>query len=568
MSISFYSFLKKSDFCTLKINAIMHSYTTRIITIIFLFISYTSIIFSQQNNWVVEKLPETINSKFDEITPVPSRDGKTLYFTRVGYPDFNRTLIFDTINYQEKLSETKYMEMLGRLYGELGQTVLGEPYRSKFNQDTWLSNSDTAGGFSIVEHPGYPLNNALPNSLVAITPDPKAFYILNQFKPEGDMKKGFSVIRKQSDGTWSFPRPVVIKDYYTITSDVNLTMSFDGKVLILSASRFDSRDLDLYICFKEGEHEWSAPKHLGNVINSSRREMTPYLSENNQTLYFASDRGTGTGGLDIFMTRRESDSWFDWSPPIQLIEPINSRSDESQPYFNMTTGNLYFTSKRDGSSDIFRVNIAPPQATELVIKGRVINAKTNFQMKDVRIQYTFEGETRDTLVSPNGEYTLKIPKGVKVLLNGLKQGFNGKAEQVFFRPDYYYFQDYYVVDLLIDPLEEGSKIELQPIFFQQSTASILEQSYGELNNLTDILTNMPSIHIQIDGHTDNNGKEEDLIQLSLARANAVKDFLITKGIDGARIKTTGQGSIKPLNDNTTDELRQQNRRVEVVVTKI
>jgi outer membrane protein OmpA-like peptidoglycan-associated protein len=155
-----------------------------------------------------------------------------------------------------------------------------------------------------------------------------------------------------------------------------------------------------------------------------------------------------------------------------------------------------------------------------------------------------------------------------VLVNGLKQGFNGKVEQVFFRQDYYYFQDYYVVDLFIEPLEEGSKIELQPIFFQQSTATILEQSYGELNSLADLLASTPNMHIQIDGHTDNNGKEEDLIQLSLDRANAVKDFLITNGIDGTRIKTTGQGSKKPLNDNSTDEMRQQNRRVEVVVTKI
>jgi hypothetical protein len=80
----------------------MHNYTTQITTVIFFIITHVSITFSQQNNWVVEKLPEIINSKFDEITPVPSRDGKTLYFTRVGYPDFNRTLIFDTINYQEK----------------------------------------------------------------------------------------------------------------------------------------------------------------------------------------------------------------------------------------------------------------------------------------------------------------------------------------------------------------------------------------------------------------------------------------------------------------------------------
>lgn len=523
---------------------------------------------AQEPDWKVVKLSENINSTFDEINPVPSRDGKTLYFTRVGYPDFNRTLIFDTVNYAIKLDADKYNRMLGRLYGELGQTVLGEPYRSKFNQDIWMSKADSAGLFHTTEHPGYPLNNALPNSLVAITPDPKAFYIINQFKPEGDMKKGFSVIRQESDSTWAFPRPVEIKDYYTITSDINLTMSFDGKVLILSAARFDSRDLDLYICFKEGEHKWSSPQHLGNLINSSKREMTPYLSENNRTLYFASDRGESGGGLDIFMTRRENDSWFDWSSPIKLIEPINSKADESQPYFNMTTGNLYFTSKRDGNSDIYKVQIAPPQATELVIKGRVYNTKTNFQMRDVAIEYTFEGQDTDTLYSAGGDYTLKIPKGVKVQMRALKPGFNGQFKDVLFRQDYYYFQDYYTNDLFIEPLEEGSKIALKPIFFQQSKAIILEQSFPELDALAQLLSNTPSMRIKITGHTDNIGKLEDLYQLSQERAAAVKTYLMGKGIGEERIQAEGLGPNEPMNDNSSDDLRQLNRRVEVVITKI
>ena len=365
-----------------------------------------------QTNWVVEKLPDSINSQYDEIAPVPSRDGRTLYFTRVGYPNFNRTLIFDTINYAVKLDEDKYQRMLSRLYEELGQTVAGAPWRSPFNQDVWISYLDTTGAITRTEHPGYPLNNALTNSLVAITPDPNAFYIINQFKPEGDMKRGFSVIRRQPDSTWTFPQPVTLKDYYTITSDVNLTMSYDGKVLMLSAARFDSKDLDLYICFKEGEHLWSAPQHLGNVINSGRREMTPYLSENNRTLYFASDRWDSSGGLDIFMTRREGDSWFDWSTPIQLVEPINSKSDESQPYFNMTSGYLYFTSKRGGNSDIYRVRIAPPQPTEIVIKGRIIDAHTRFQMTNCQVQYFFEGSERQIIPAPDGTFSIKIPKGV------------------------------------------------------------------------------------------------------------------------------------------------------------
>lgn len=520
---------------------------------------------SAQSDWKLERLPDSINSPYDEINPVPSRDGKTLYFTRVGYPEFNRTLIFDTINYAEKLEPQKYLQMLGRLYGELGQTVPRDPTRSAFNQDVWMSMADSAAQFNVSTHPGYPLNNALTNSLVAITPDPNAFYIVNQFKPEGDMKRGFSVIQKQKDGTWSFPKPVTITDYYTITSDVNLTMSFDGKVLILSAARFDSHSLDLYICFKEGEHQWSAPKHLGNTINSYGREMTPYLSENNRTLYFASDRMGG--GLDIYMTRREDDSWFNWSAPIQLIDPINSPYDESQPYFNMTSGYIYFTSKRQGSSDIYRVQIAPPQPTEIVLKGRVINRKTNWTLDQGEVVYEFEGSERNVIPAPDGSFTIKIPKGVPVYMKGMRKGFTGITDTILFRQDYYYFKDYYTTELKMEALEVGSKIELKPIFFQQSKAIILEQSYSELEGLGHLLLENPTIHIRIEGHTDNIGKAEDLIQLSLDRANAVKDFLVQKGIDPLRIETIGQGPKFPINDNSSNELRQLNRRVEVVIVQ-
>jgi flagellar motor protein MotB len=295
--------------------------------------------------------------------------------------------------------------------------------------------------------------------------------------------------------------------------------------------------------------------------------MTPYLSENNRTLYFASDRWDSSGGLDIYMTRREGDSWFDWSSPIQFIEPINSKADESQPYFNMTTGYLYFTSKRDGNSDIFKVSIAPPQPTEMVVKGRVIHSKTRFQLTDCAVAYFFEGTERQIIPAPDGTFTIKIPKGVPVYFTGIKTGFNGVPQEVFFRQDYYYFKDFYNIELEVDPLEKGMYIALQPIFFQQSKATILDNSFGELKKLADLLTQNPSIHILIEGHTDNIGKAEDLIQLSLDRADAVKAFLIDQGIEERRIETKGVGPKSPLNDNSSDELRQLNRRVEILITR-
>lgn len=518
------------------------------------------------NLFQLEKLPDFINSAYDEITPVPSRDGNTLYFTRVAYPEFNRYLFLDSVDLYKKYPPEKYERLLRNVYSELSGKPVADPAASPFNQDVWIAEGDSAD-FYLLIHPLEPLNNALPNSIVTITPDPNAFYCINQFSEKGDMSKGFSLIRRV-DSTWTFPTPIDIQEYYTITSDVNLTMSFDGQVLILSAVRRDSRDMDLYVCFREGEHQWSAPQHLGNVVNSDKRETTPYLSEDNTTLFFSSNRWQSSGGNDIFMCKRTDDTWKNWTTPVPLIAPINSPSDESQPYFNMTSGYIYFTSRRDGNSDIFRVRIAPPQPTEMTIRGRIFNRKTHELLPQTTVRYGTASGPQNTLSSPDGFFTLKIPKGVAFDLTPEKALFVGQTEQVLFRRDYYFFQDYYLVDLWMDPLELNDKIELRPIFFQQSKAVILDSSFGELERLANILNENPGLEIRIEGHTDNVGQPEDLQRLSEGRANAIRDFLVQKGIATERIQTVGHGPKFPLNDNSSDELRAENRRVEIRITKI
>jgi outer membrane protein OmpA-like peptidoglycan-associated protein len=520
--------------------------------------------------YVLEKLPEFINSSiYDEITPVVSRDGQVLFFTRVGSPDFNPTLLIDSVDIAKKLSPEKYRSTLASVYSQIAETTIFNPEQTAFNQDTWIAHSDSEGVFRAIQHPGYPLNNALPNSLVSLTPDPKAFYVINQFERNGNMNRGFSLVNWMNDSTWSFPTPIEIKDYYTITSDVSLTMSFDGQILVLSAVRSDSRDMDLYVCFREGEHQWSAPQHLGEVVNSGKRETTPFLSEDNETLFFSSNREESRGGgNDIFTTQRLDDTWKKWSVPQRVKKPINDeKSDDSQPYFNTSTGYLYFTSKRNGTSDIFRVRVAPPQATELEVFGRVLDRKNKELVSGVQVFYGAAGNPKNTLITSDGTFRLKIPKGVSFQLAPQKIGFTGIPDTVLFRRNYYYFREQYV-DLYVEPLSLNSKIELPQIFFQQSKSIILESSLRDLDYLVEVLKTQPSLEICIEGHTDNNGLPEDLRLLSEERAAATKGYLVQKGIDISRIQAIGKGSEFPLNDNSTDILRAQNRRVEIFVTKI
>jgi len=527
------------------------------------------LLFIPQQGWAqplftVERLPAIINSPYEEITPVPNREGNILFFTRVGYPEFDQTLFLDTVDWAKKLKSGPYRTFLASVYTEIAGYGISDPERSKFNQDVWMAVGDSAK-FTTVEHPGPPLNNALPNSIAAITPDPNAYYCINQFKRAGDMEKGFSVIRYRPDSLlWQFPEPVEIDEYYTITSEVNLTMSFDGKILILSATRFDSRDMDLYVCFRQGERHWSAPQSLGTVVNSPKRETTPFLSEDHTSLFFSSNREGGNN--DLYISKRLDDTWKNWTTPIRLVEPINSSADEAQPYFNMSSGYLYFTSKRDGNSDIYRTRLAPPQPTELLVKGRVINRKTNETVSNALIRYGAKGEPMNIITSENGFYELKIPKGLTFELMPQKTGFAGNIATVLFRRDYYYFREQYV-DVFVDPLAIDTKIDLRPIYFAQSKSEILPASYSELERLVGLLQENPGVYIMIEGHTDDLGQPDDLIKLSDARAQSIRAYLIKSGIEEQRIQSKGFGAFKPLNDNSTDEFRGLNRRVEIRVTK-
>ncbi len=103
----------------------------------------------------------------------------------------------------------------------------------------------------------------------------------------------------------------------------------------------------------------------------------------------------------------------------------------------------------------------------------------------------------------------------------------------------------------------------QNIFFATGSAKLLAKSNASLNSVVSILNDNPSYKVDIDGHTDNVGKAEKNLVLSEARANAVKTYLIKKGVDESRLIATGYGLDKPIADNKKAAGRSKNRRVEM-----
>lgn len=120
--------------------------------------------------------------------------------------------------------------------------------------------------------------------------------------------------------------------------------------------------------------------------------------------------------------------------------------------------------------------------------------------------------------------------------------------------------------LIKNQLKQGDVIRLKSIFFDTGKSELADDDYPELDKLVDQLEKNPQMEIRINGHTDSQGNEDLNQKLSEARAKAVFDYLIEKGI-GNEIDFKGFGSSKPVGTNDTEEGRRQNRRVEFEITK-
>ncbi len=131
--------------------------------------------------------------------------------------------------------------------------------------------------------------------------------------------------------------------------------------------------------------------------------------------------------------------------------------------------------------------------------------------------------------------------------------------------------DFYVDDFLVEDLtakfdfNKNEPLILKNILFKSASSQLLEESFNELNSLSNYLKATSTLKIEIQGHTDNKGDKENNRILSENRAKAVMDYLIEKGISAQMLTYKGFGDSKPIDSNTTDKGKANNRRVEIKI---
>jgi outer membrane protein OmpA-like peptidoglycan-associated protein len=153
---------------------------------------------------------------------------------------------------------------------------------------------------------------------------------------------------------------------------------------------------------------------------------------------------------------------------------------------------------------------------------------------------------------------------------GADYAFSATAEGYLFHSENFTLtdadaSDSYSRNIELERINIGRSLVLNNIFFETGSSTLLKESFVELNTLVGLLNENPKLRVEIGGHTDNVGNAEYNMNLSQHRADAVKNYLVEKGIEANRLQSKGYGFSKPIADNDSEQNRAKNRRTEIKI---
>ncbi|HNE46225.1 MAG TPA: OmpA family protein [Chitinophagales bacterium] len=476
-----------------------------------------------------ERLPDGINSAYDEVYPLVAPDGKTLYFDR-----------------------------------KLDPANIGEQHAD----DIWIS-TNTGTSWSTAINLGPPLNNKNHNFMCAISPDGNTAVVGNTYGAEVT-NTGISITKRSSD-TWTIPEPIVITGFENLNQYNEFSMSASGNILLMSIEKADGMGLlDLYVSFRQADGSFGVPKPLGVDINTAGSEMTPFLAADESTLYFSSNGFPGYGNQDIFVAKRLDDSWQRWTSPVNLGPEVNTP--EWDVYFSIDADGDYgyFSSSKNAITnlDIYRIQLPPELQPDniLWLKGNISDRITGQPLKAM-INYESTGVRTGTGTSgEDGNYALVMPGATDYHVLVSAKGYLTADTIIDLKSllaDKQAIQDFELV-----AMQEGIVIKIPNILFKVNSAVLEDTSFIELERIARLLINNPGISVEIRGHTNGMCDDTYCKSLSTKRAESVVKYLVSKGISPERLTSKGYGKSMPVADNTTPEGRQANQRVEFMITKV
>ncbi|MEM6271873.1 MAG: OmpA family protein [Bacteroidota bacterium] len=282
-----------------------------------------------------------VNTEYDELLPRFSPNGQTLYFVRTDHP------------------------------------------RGLGGQDIWRSRQLADGSWSTAVNLGEPLNDERHNAIGGIASSGGALLLSNIY---GDQPTpGIAIALRQGEG-WTAPKPLLTEQTLGVAVNyLGFCVDAEYSVMFISMSRKNNpkANEDLFVSLRGSDGAWGAPFSVGGTINSSGSEISPFLSEDQRTLFFASD-GHGAGSMDIYRVQRTGEGWTEWSTPENLGPAVNTAGFDGHFVLAPGEAEAYFVSgpNTDAAGDIYRVSVADipalaPRVTVAVSDTLRIFAKEN-----------------------------------------------------------------------------------------------------------------------------------------------------------------------------------------------
>jgi OOP family OmpA-OmpF porin len=443
--------------------------------------------------------------------------------------------------------------------------------------------SYTDGVLNTIKKANLPESNQ-HQGVVSVTPDGNTVYLTRWTIANGKKAAQIYTSKKTGD-SWSEP---ALLDNSINADGASTQQPFimpNGKQMLYSSDRkdglggFDIWSVDLDAA---GMPLSGTSRNLGAPINTMYDEQAPYYHVPTANLVFASNGNVGMGGYDLFQSKGTIGNW---STPENLGYPLNSVKDDI--YFTSNgnakniLGDVLFSSDRGSECCLEMYSLSKIRPLKQ-ISGVVVDCETKQPLSGVNVavvnnnKSTVFKQTTDS----KGSYAFTATDFEDYTTSGSLTGYT--ANQIStsaISDDAIINQSLNVLCLTkikdtpvyIPPVD--TVVVMDNIYFEFNKATLLKESYEAIDNqIIAMMNKYSTMVVEVGGHTDSQGAEDYNLKLSQARAESVKNYLISKGIAPERIEAKGYGESKPVAPNTLNgkdnpEGRKKNRRTEFKVLR-
>ena len=477
----------------------------------------------------IKNLGPGVNTAFNDYAPVISADESTLIFT-----------------------------------SRRDNTTGGQKSDNEWNEDIYLSvKSDTI--WSTAVNMGPTINTASHDASVGLSPDGQELFVYRATPANG----GDLFISNLTGTVWSEPKPLN-NNINTPYWEPSASTTSDETILFFTSNRKGGLGgRDIYMSRKQPNGELGPAINLGPKINTKFDEDCPFIHPDGKTLYFSSKGHKSMGGFDIFSTTIDLATGTILTDVENIGYPINTADDDVFFVWSADNKRAYFASEREGGygeKDIYMLIREDADADLAVLKGKIISCDTKKPVAATIIVTDLSTQQPVGIYNSNastGKFTVILPAGKNYGITVEAKGYLFYSKNIDIPKLDHYVE--YNDEICLSKLKKGTTIVLRNVFFDVDKATLRTESEDELERLEKILKQNPEIKIEIAGHTDSDGSDDHNLKLSEARAKAVVDYLITKGINKDMLRWKGYGESQPQVPNDSPENKQLNRRTEIKI---